>query len=102
LFARDPYRGDAADIRSGMAEVGDKSDLNRVRVNRKNDWNARRRGFGCQSRRTAQRGYQIDPAIDQVGGKLWQASVIALSGMVFDCQVLISGEAFNFQCFVKG
>ena len=78
-----------------MVEAGDKSDLDRVRIDRKDNRDARGRGFGSERRWTAQGSYQIDAAIDQVGGQVWQARVVTLSRVVFDREVLVSGEAFE-------
>jgi len=85
-----------------MVEAGNKSDLDRVRIDRKNNRDARTRGLGSERRWTAQGGYQIDAAIDQLGGEGWQARVFALSRAIFDREVLVSGEAFELQAFVKG
>jgi hypothetical protein len=60
-----------------MVEAGDKSNLHRIRIDGKNYRDPRGRSFGSERRWTAQRGYQIDAAIDQIGGEGRQPRVIA-------------------------
>ena len=102
LFTPDCHAGYAGHICPRMVEAADKPDLDWICTDRKHNRDFCGRGFGGERGRTAEGGYQCDLAIDQVSGKLGQSGIIAFRRMVLDRQVLVSGEAFNLQSFVKG
>jgi hypothetical protein len=80
--------GHACHIHRAVAETREKTDLDRIRANRKDDGNISHRGFGSQRRR-------------KIGRKVGQSRVVAFRRMVFGRDISVSKEAFDLQSAVE-
>ncbi len=93
--------GYAGHVAAWLVQTGDKPNLDWIGLDRKDSRNCRRCAFRRQRSRKPNGGYQRHPAIDQIRGKGWQSTVIALRRVVDDRHRLVSDIAFDLEALIE-
>jgi hypothetical protein len=92
---------DPSRIAARPGEAGDKTKLDRIIRNGKDDRNRLGRSFGRERRRRTGCGDHGDPSANQVGCQLRQPIELTLRPAVFDRHVLALDMAGFFKALVK-